>query len=99
MIHTGEKPFHCTVCCEWLRDFSNLTSHIYTRHIKVKRYKCVTCHKKFMYKCHLNVHLRIHMKKHERIYYYCDKCEKKYSSNSNLKRHKKDKHNKLIKQK
>ena len=58
-IHSGVKPFKCSVCVKVLSQFSHLNQH-QNIHTGVKSYKCSVCLKAFSQFSHLNQHQNIH---------------------------------------
>lgn len=59
LIHLGEKPHQCQVCCMKFRSKSTLSSHT-VRHTGEKPYLCEICDKKFSQKSSLTKHLHLH---------------------------------------
>ncbi|KAF0308313.1 Early growth response protein 3 [Amphibalanus amphitrite] len=64
-IHTGQKPFQCSIC---LRSFSrsdHLTTHIRT-HTGEKPFQCEVCNKKFARSDEKKRHARVHVRRPRR---------------------------------
>jgi len=90
-VHTGEKPFRCSVvgCESAFAQSSNLEAHMRKVHQKQKHFKCEVpdCGKAFFESSHLKVHVQnVHEKKKP---FRCIEpgCGKTFSQNSNLKTH------------
>ena len=61
--HTGERPFHCTVCAKTFNVKHNLTVHMRV-HTGERPYTCKVCFKTFRQKSAVNSHMkRVHKKK------------------------------------
>ena len=92
-IHTGEKPYACTVCDYRCSQSGNLTKHLQTQHkadvktpvvLEEKAHKCNYCEKSFDRKGFLAVHERSHTGERP---YKCFSCGKSFSQSSNLNSH------------
>ncbi|KAJ0032851.1 hypothetical protein NQD34_002932 [Periophthalmus magnuspinnatus] len=66
LLHTGERPFRCSVCRKGFTRVSTLTLHR-RLHMKVKPYKCSICEREFTQNCSLKVHLAKHAKEDELV--------------------------------
>ena len=64
-----------------------LQKHIITVHEKIKPFSCSECDKSFCVKDTLRTHIEKIHKKMAMPVYQCDLCEKKLTSEPNLKRH------------
>ena len=60
LIHFEDNPFVCNTCGTGFKSRTCLNSHIFHKHNKVKRYKCIECPKSFKTRTQLKVHSRIH---------------------------------------
>jgi uncharacterized Zn-finger protein len=52
----------------------------------IRKYKCISCTKRFKTSTQLNIHTRIHLKQQKP--FACDQCPKTFTQSCNLKRHK-----------
>ena len=59
-IHSGEKPFTCTICGLSYRQSCHLKNHLRRSHTIEKRYKCNLCCKSFVTLGELKIHKRSH---------------------------------------
>lgn len=88
LIHTGERPFKCTVadCDRYFRSTSEVKKHVLMRHTTERPYKCDVCGKGFIKMCYLNAHAKIHSGKKP---FVCHICSKAFPTLYSMQRHKK----------
>ena len=89
-VHEGAK-FNCNQCDQQFSVHKSLTNHIQIVHEGIKLYVCDLCDKDFTFteKSSLTKHIQ---SKHEGITYDCDHCDKTFSGQGNLSRHKQTQH-------
>ncbi|XP_034563904.1 zinc finger protein 287-like [Notolabrus celidotus] len=87
LIHTGERPFKCTVpeCENHFRSTSEVNRHVLLHHTTERPYKCDDCGKGFIKKCYLNAHVKIHSGEKP---FVCICCGKAFPKLYSLQRHK-----------
>ena len=89
-MHTGEKPFPCTICYKAFSEKGHLNAHVAHVHVGVKRkrapdrYECYVCSKRFQAPSKLVRHGRVHNGERP---FKCGFCKSAFSDNSNLTRH------------
>ncbi|WAR03171.1 ZN436-like protein [Mya arenaria] len=82
-IHTGAKPFVCTLCNKGFRRKDDMVAHLRT-HTGEKPYECEICGKKFKYRNQIPKHRRGHTGEKP---YECVECKKRFTSSIHLTRH------------
>ena len=88
LIHTGERPFKCTVpeCDKFFRSTSEVKKHVLMQHTTERPYKCDVCGKGFIKMCFLKAHAKIHSGEKP---FACHICGKAFPKLYSMQRHKK----------
>ena len=82
-IHTGDKPFKCSLCPRAFTTSSQHRLHL-KRHTGVKQFQCELCSKSFLNKDTYKTHLRRH--KGEKPF-SCNVCKKAFAESWALTKH------------
>ena len=82
-VHSGDKPYHCTIYDKSFSHSSSLNPHQMT-HFEEKLFPCTFCDKSFSKLSHLQSHLIIHTGKTP---FLCSKCAKSFSHSKHLRKH------------
>ncbi|EGI68111.1 Zinc finger protein 248 [Acromyrmex echinatior] len=82
-LHSGNKPYHCTVCEASFCRKPYLEVHMRT-HTGERPFQCELCLKRFTQKSSLNTHKRVHTGERP---YACDICHKRFAVKSYVTAH------------
>ncbi|XP_068084083.1 gastrula zinc finger protein XlCGF57.1-like [Anabrus simplex] len=82
-VHSGERPFACTVCDSKFKQRGDLRRHIQS-HLGVRNFQCAVCEKLFRRKSYLEVHMRIHIGERS---FVCLVCRRTFTRKHHLKSH------------
>ncbi|XP_045101274.1 zinc finger protein 568-like [Portunus trituberculatus] len=83
LIHSGQKPYWCSICGKKFRQKSNLTTHMCI-HSGEKPYECYICHKVFARLNHLQRHIQTHTGEKPHT---CSFCWKQFTKKCGLSNH------------
>ena len=94
-VHTGERPYHCSICAKSFAWLTSLNIHRRT-HVpqqtqngneqlsEAKPFQCQICKRSFLTAHNLTVHTRTHTGEKP---YRCEHCGRSFSTSGNLKTH------------
>ena len=82
--HTGEKPFACPQCDYRSKHKSNVTSHIKSKHLGIRKYKCEECSELFHTQQNLDYHMRTHTGEKP---FACPQCDYRSAFIGNMTKH------------
>lgn len=60
IIHSGSKPYQCSICSKGFNRNGNLKDHMFT-HAQHKPYKCKICAREFVQSNKFKSHVQMHM--------------------------------------
>ncbi|CCC67474.1 hypothetical protein NCAS_0A09160 [Naumovozyma castellii] len=82
-VHSGYKPFQCSICKKHFSNEETLKQHERT-HSGEKPFKCDICGKRFAISSSLKIHIRTHTGEKP---LHCKICGKAFNESSNLSKH------------
>lgn len=91
-IHLGIKPYSCDFCQKRFSQLTNLKGHAERKHLDYipHSYTCNLCHKPFLLKESLALHIQSHLKTKNAL--KCSICKMKFSDQIFLTKHEKHHH-------
>lgn len=88
-IHSITKPFECAICKKRYINQTNLDRHIRVYHRKQPIHTCIKCKRTFNQLSMLQIHQSVHGGARELHGFSCDTCDGKFTTENQLKLHKK----------
>ncbi|KAK3598628.1 hypothetical protein CHS0354_037578 [Potamilus streckersoni] len=85
-LHSGENMCHCETCGKMFSDKSTLRRHLLNVHQGVKPFKCGLCDLSFVFRSHLEDHMRRHTGEKP---YLCKFCSRGFAQIGTRNRHEK----------
>ena len=89
-VHTGDRPYVCSLCNKGFIDLSHLQTHNHCVHSNKRLYQCCHCGKMFKTNRSLQSHVRVHAGEKPNS---CRHCSDRFTWLDQLKRHLLESHN------